>query len=126
DRVRKLCVAAVLFDDEQRSRLLAAPVAACCLGRVEAVQQALGQRARRGLERLGDRVDSRRRDEDVALRGVATTCSAARPLEALGAGEARAAALAVDDAELSLVPSLVCSRQQLDDLLGGEPLAQEA
>ncbi len=43
DDVGELRVAAVLLDDEQRRRLLASLVAARGLGRVEAVEQPLGE-----------------------------------------------------------------------------------
>ena len=63
--VRQARVAAVLLDDEERGGLLAAPVAARRLGRVEAVEQPLGERLPAVASNVvGERVD-RRRDEDV-------------------------------------------------------------
>ena len=77
-------VAAVALDDEERRRLLAAPVAAGRLRRREALEQALGERRPAVASNVvGERVDGRRRDEDVPLRGVAVAHPAARPVEAL-------------------------------------------
>ena len=45
DLVGKTRVAAVLLDDQQGGRLLAAPVAARGLSGIEAVEQPLGERA---------------------------------------------------------------------------------
>ena len=84
DDVGEARVAAVALDDEERRRLLAAAVAARRLRRVEAVEQPLGEREPRGrLERLGERVDGLRRDEDVPLRRVAGAGAAAGPVVAL-------------------------------------------
>ena len=105
--------------------MLAATVAARRLGRGEARQQPLGQRACGRLERLGQRVDRLAGDEDVPLGGVAGARAAARPVVAAGAGERRAAAGGVDDPDLALVPALVGLGQALDDLLGRESLPQK-
>ena len=75
-------VAAVPLDDEQRRRLLAATVATGGLGRSEARQESLGQRAFGRLEGLRQRVDRLARDEDVALGGVAGPDTAACPVVA--------------------------------------------
>ncbi len=115
-------VAAVALDDEQGGRLLAAPVAAGSLRGVEAVEQALGERARRALEGLGDRVHGRGRDEDVALSCVAVAGPAAGPVHALAAGEARSDPVPVDDAELAVFAPVVVSGQALHDLLGTQSL----
>src|SRR5205823_13073164 len=68
DLVRETRIAAVLLDHEERRRLLAAPVAARCLGGVEAVEQPLGERALRAFEGLGDRIDGlgRRSEEHTS------------------------------------------------------------
>src|SRR5207244_6364937 len=98
ERVGEAGVAAVLLHDEQARGLLPALVAACGLGGVEAVEEA-GRKGLAGgaLERHGERIDRLLRDEDVALGRIAVAGSAARPLEALLAGERRGASLAVDD-----------------------------
>ena len=73
-------VAAVLADDEQRSRLAAPPVAACRLCGRERGEQPLGERSSGGrLECLGERVDRLLGDEDVALRRVAARRSRRLP-----------------------------------------------
>src|SRR5439155_906009 len=81
--------------DEQCRRLLSAPVAAGRLRGVEAVEEALGERARAGLEGLRDRVHRGLRDQDVPLRRVAVPGPAAGPLETLGAAIGRGPAFAV-------------------------------
>ena len=127
DAVGEARVAAVALDHEQRRRLLAAPVAARGLCRVEAVEQPLDERRACGsLERLGDRVDGLGGDEDVALGRVARPGAAAGPVHALRAGVARAAALAVDHAELPVVAAVVGLRQPLDDLLRAQPSRSSA
>ena len=119
-------VAAVALDDEQRGRLLAAAVAAGCLRRGEAVEQPLGERSPGGgRERVDERVDRLRRDEDVALGRVAVAGPPAGPVVALGAGERRAAPGRVDDAELALLAAVVGRRQPLDDLVGRGAAAEE-
>ena len=75
-------VAAVPLDDEERRGLLAATVAARGLGRSEARQQSLGQRAFCRLEGLRQRVDRLAGDEDVALGGVPGAGPAACPVVA--------------------------------------------
>ena len=102
ERVRQARVAAVALDDEQGRGLPPATVATGRLGRVEAVEQPLGERrARRRLERLRERVDGRARDEDVPLGGVALSRAAAGPGVALVTRERGRPALAVDDPELT-------------------------
>ena len=62
-------VAAVALDDEERRRLLAAPVASRRLRCGEALEQPLGERPARGRgERRRERGDRLLADEDVALR----------------------------------------------------------
>ncbi len=82
-------VAALRADDEERGRLLAAPVAARRLRCGEPRERAARRErlAAAGLERLGERVHGRLRDEDVPLRRVAGPRATARPVEAGGAGE---------------------------------------
>ena len=119
-------VAAVLLDDEQAGRLLAAAVAAGGLGGVEAVQEAERERLPgRPLEGVGEPVHRGLRDEDVALGRVAGARPAAGPRVAAFAGVRRRASLAVDDAELPLRAALVRGGQPLDDLLGRESLAEQ-
>ena len=126
EEVGEACVTAVLLDDEQARRLLAAAVAAGGLGGVEAVQQAQRQRLRGGaLEGVREAVHGRLRDEDVALRRVAVPGPAARPGVAALAGERRRASLTVDDSELALGPLFVRGGQPFDDLLRREALAQQ-
>src|SRR5581483_10320359 len=126
DEVGELRVAAVALDDHERRRLLAAPVSARGLRGVEAVEEpSLERIARASLERVGKRVDGLRADEDVSLRGVARAGAAAGPLEAALAGVRRASSLAVDDAELPLVPSLVGGDEPSHHLVGVVPLAQQ-
>ncbi len=124
-RVREARVPTVLLDDEQRGGLLATPVAAGGLRGVEAVEQALGERAGARLEGLGERVHRRTGDEDVALRGVAGAGAPAGPVVAARARERGCAALAVDDAGLALVATLVGLGQPRERVLGGEAVAQE-
>jgi len=105
-------------DNEDRCRLLPAPVSARSLCGVEAVEQALDEGlARRRLEGIGERVDRLSRDEDVPLRCVAGSGAAPRPLVALVAGERGSSPARVDDAELPLCPVVVCCGQLLDRLL---------
>ena len=126
DDIGEAGVAAILLHDEERGRLLAAAVAAGSLSGVEAVQEPLLERPADGLlEGLGEGVDGCAGDEDVPLRGVARPGAAPGPALALLAGEGRAAALPVDDAELPVLPLLVGRGQALDDLLGGEALPQQ-
>ncbi len=121
DDVRELRVPTVSFDDEERCRLLAAAVAAGELRGRETLEQP-------ELEPLpGRRFEGRREcvhrfpaDEDVALRGIARPCAMAGPVEALGAGERRRPAEAVDDAYLAFVPAVVGADERLYDLLGAE------
>ena len=125
DEVGEPGVAAVALDDEQRGGLLAAPVAARSLRGGEALDQALGQRAGRRLERLRERVDGLSGDEDVPLRRVAGAGAAAGPVVAARAGEARAAPCRVDDSELAALALVVGLGQPAHDLVGGQSLAQE-
>ena len=118
-------VAAVPLDDEKRRGLLAATVATGGLGRREARQQSLGQRAFCRFERLRQRVDRLARDENVALGGVPWADSAACPVVAGCAGERGAAAGGIDHSELTLVSAFVGLGQPLDDLLGRQTLTQE-
>src|SRR5437016_14271283 len=84
--VGKLCVATVSFDDQERCRLLSAPVAACTLRCGQTVDQPDGETlAGRRLERVGERVDCLGSDQDVPLGGVAASCASAGPVDALGA-----------------------------------------
>ncbi len=125
DRVGEPPVAGILLDDEERRRLLAAPIATGRLRRGEALEQALRESTVACLERLGERVDRRPRDEDVSLRGVPGTRPPAGPLEAAGAGVARADALAVDHSDLTLLAAVVGLGQRRDHLLRGAALPQE-
>ena len=63
ERVGEAGVAAVALDDDQRRRLLAAFVAARGLSSGQRLEQALGERSGRGLERLRQRVDGVAGDE---------------------------------------------------------------
>src|ERR671933_2645076 len=104
DDVGEAGVAAVLLDHEDGRGLLAAAVAARGLGGGEALEQPLGERLPgASLEGRRERGDGLLRDEDVPLRGVAGTGLPAGPGIAVAAGEGRAAAAAVDDAELPVV-----------------------
>src|SRR5947207_13312268 len=123
DLVGEPCVAAVALDDEQCRRLLSAAVAAGCLCSVEAVEEALRERARAGLEGLRDRVHRGLGDQDVPLRRVAVPGPAAGPLETLGAAIGRGPAFAVDDPHLPLVATVVGGCEALDDLLRAQPFA---
>ena len=105
--------------------MLAATVAAGSLGRGEARQQSLGQRAFGRLEGLSECVDRLAGDEDVPLGGVPGAGPAACPVVAAGAGERGAPAGGVDDAELPLVAAVVGLGQALDDLLGRQALPQQ-
>ena len=103
DRVREPRVAGVLLHDQKRGRLLSSPVASCRLRRGEALDQPLRQlEVRVGLERRGEGVDRRRRDEDVSLGGVAVARAAAGPLVAFLAGERGRTPAAVDHTDLPL------------------------
>ena len=107
----------VPLDHEQCGGLLAAAVTAGGLRRGEAVEEPLGERlAGGGEERLHERVDGFRGDEDVALGRVEVGGAAAGPVVAGGAGVRRAPAGRVHDAELALVAALVRRRQELHDL----------
>ena len=101
--VARAAVAAVLADDEEGGRLPAAPVAARRprrrRGRRGAARRAV---PRRGFEGRGQRLDRRRRDEDVPLRGVARPGRPAGPLEAVRARVGRPAPVRVDDADLAV------------------------
>ena len=125
DLVGEPGVPAVSLDDEERCRLLPAPIAARRLSRVEAVEQPLGERARAYFEGVCDCVDSLGRDQNVALGGIAGSGSASGPLHALVAGVGCGAALAVDDAELPVVASFVGCGKAFDDLFRAEPFVQE-
>ena len=74
-------IAPVALDDEQSGRPLAAAVSSFCLGGIEAVEQALGQRlAGSLLERVCETVDRRARDEMFfALGGVTGARCGCRP-----------------------------------------------
>jgi hypothetical protein len=124
--VREAGVAAVGLDDEKRGGLLAAAVAAGRLRRVEAVEQALDQRASGSpLERLCERVDRLGRDEDVALRRIAVARAMTGPVVAPVSGEGGAAARSVDDPELALRSVVVGLGQSGDDLLRRDALAEQ-
>ena len=126
DDIPEACVAAILLNDEEGRRLLAAAVASRRLGGVEAVQQSLLERpSGRGLKGLGEGVDGRAGDEDVPLRRVARSGPAAGPVLALVPGERRATALTVDHAELPVLPVVVRGGQPLDDVLGREPFVEQ-
>ena len=105
-------VAAVSLHDEEGGRLLAAPVAARCLRRGEALDQALHEgQLRVRLERRRERSDRLPADEDVALCRVAGAGAVSRPVVALRPRPACAVAVSVDDSELALGPSVVgCGR----------------
>ena len=124
--VRQPGVAAVTFDDEERGRLLSPAVSAGGLCGGEAFQQPFPERpaGRRG-ERLGECVDRVAPDQDVPLSREARAGDAARPIHARPPREGRAAAGAVDHAELALVAVVVGCREALDDLLGAQPFAQQ-
>ena len=126
ERVGQPRVAAVLLDDEQRSRLLPTAVAAGRLGRVEAVEEPLGQRrAGRPLERLGERVNGVAGDEDVALGRVARSGAAARPGLAFLSGERRRPPLRIHDPDLPALASLIIGEQQLQGLFGALPAREQ-
>ena len=119
-------IAAVAFDDQEGRGLLAPAIAARRLGCCEALEQALGERPPRGSrECRRERGDGLLADEDVPLGRVARAGSPAGPVHALRAGEAGAASVRVDDAELAVVAAVVGGGQARDDLLGGQSLAEE-
>ncbi len=119
-------VPAVSLHHEERRRLLAAPVAARGLCGGEALEQARGQRAALGGgERLREGRDRLRADQDVPLCGEGRARRSARPVHAPLSGEARAAAAAVDHADLPLAAVVVGRGEPLDDLLRAQPLPQE-
>ncbi len=127
ERVAQSRVAAVLLDDEQRCRLLAAAVAAGRLGGREALEQALRERLSvRGRERRCQRGDRLLADEDVALSGEARPGESARPFHARGARVGGAAAVGVDDADLAVGTAVVRVGQAGDHLRGGEALGAAA
>ena len=64
-------------------------------------------------------------DEDVPLRRVARPGAAACPVVAAAAREVAPLAARIHDAQLPLVPAGVGGGQPLDDLVGGEALAQQ-
>src|ERR1700691_5340860 len=104
-------VAPALAHDEQSRRLLTATVPACRLGCPQALDQPRRKRrALRGGERVYERLDGRRRLEQVALRGEALAGDCTRKGRARRPGEGRAAAVASDDAELSLLPARILAR----------------
>ncbi len=112
--------------DEQSGRLLTAPIAPGRLARREGSEKPLGKRELVAqLERARERVDGRRRDEDVPLGGVPGAGAPAGPLEAAGARERRGPTRGVDHAELALLAGPVGTCQASDDLGGGEPLAKQ-
>ena len=124
--VGKARVAPVALDDDERSGLASAAVAARRLRRVEAVEEALGEPlAGRGLERLRERVDRGARDEDVSLCGVALAGPAAGPGKAVVAGVGRRSARGIDDPELSVRALVVRRGQSVDHVLGREAFPQE-
>src|SRR5204863_4953549 len=111
DAVGQARVTAVLCDDEQRGRLLAAPVAPGGLCGSEALDQSLGElEVCVALERRRERADRRIGDEDVPLGRVGLAGAPARPVEATRARERRRAALPVDDADLPVGAALVRGR----------------
>ena len=92
DRVGQVSVARVLFDYQQRGRLLTAAVAAGLLRGGQALDEALGQRqVSVRLEGHRQRVDGLSRDEDVSLCRIAVSRPSSGPLVALRAGVARRA-----------------------------------
>ena len=126
DRVARSAVATVLADDEERGRLLSAPVASRCLGGVEAGEQPLRERpAGRPFERPRERVHGLARDEDVALGRESGARRPPGPLEALGARERRRSPLPVDDPELPVVAPVVGADEPRHDLIGAVALAEE-
>ena len=123
--VRERGVPAVALHDEQRRGLLAATVAARRLGRGERLEQPFRERAaRRGLERLGERVHGRAGHEDVPLRRVARPGAVSSPFEAAGAGPRRAGARPVHHADLPAVALIVLGREQVHDLACREAVTQ--
>jgi hypothetical protein len=126
ERVREARIALLGPDDEQCRGLLAAAVSACRLRGVETGEEPLGEGlSGRRLERLGERLDRLRRDEDVALRRVARTRTTAGPRAALLARIGRRIAEPVDDPDLTLRALLVRSRQLLDRGSGPGAVAQK-
>ena len=122
--VGELPVPAVSPRDEERRRLLAAAVAAGGLRRREALEQPGGEaRARTGLEGRGESVHGVRAGEDVSLSRVAGTRPLPGPVHALRARVRGGGAVAVDDAELPVISTLVRAHELLDDLRGGKPFA---
>jgi hypothetical protein len=119
-------VPALGLHDEKRRGLLAAPVATGRLSCREAVEQPASEALsfRRG-ERLRECVDRFRADEDVALRRVAEAVAVTGPLVAPRTRPGRRVTRAVDDAELALVPAVVCRDELLERLLGGRRLTQQ-
>src|SRR3954447_25081568 len=90
-------VAGASADDQEGSRLAAAPVAAGRVRRREARDEQLRKRptAREGC--VDETVDDRRAGEDVALRRVPGPRPASGPREARRSGVARRAAVGIDD-----------------------------
>ena len=128
ERVGEARVAAVLLHDEQRRRLLAAPVAAGRLRGGEALEQPLGERlpvVAVERRRRARRPSRRRRGCSPARRSPAPARPPAQSRHPV-AGVGRRRALRVDDAELAVGAAVVRVRQARDDLRGGEPLAQAA
>ena len=124
--VGEAAVPATRPDDEQRGRLLASPVAARLLRGREAPDEPRSERlAAAGLERLGERAHGHLRDEDVPLRPVRGPRAATSPVEARGAGVRHASAARVHDPDLPVLAAFVGRRRAFDDLLRGQPLAQE-
>ena len=125
--VRQPGVPAVFLDDQQRGRLLAAPVAARSLRRRETLDQPLRERELRvSLERRRQRAHGFLADEDVALRRVPGPCAVPGPVVAARARPARRGSLSIDDSELALVASLVLGRQTFHDLARAEAFAEES
>ena len=127
DDVRELRVARVLLDDEQRSRLLPAPVAPGGLCRREALEQALREReVARSLERDGERVD-RRAPRRGCFPAPRSSAPCARPAQSWHSSPVKVAARPCPStiADLPLGAAVVGGRQRVDRLLRRPALPQE-
>src|SRR5207244_13203932 len=119
-------VAAAALDDEERRGLLAAAVTAGGLRRGETFDEPACERLPgRPLEGDRGRGDRLRAGEDVSLSRIAGAGAVAGPVDALPAGIRRRVAVAVDDAELALVATVVGTDQPPHDVVRGGALSQQ-
>ena len=105
------------FDDDRR-RLLSAPVATCRLARLQRCDQSVYERAHRLLVGPRHLVDHGRAGEDVALHGKTGAGAMSGPVEALRTGKGGGAAVGGDDPELARLPAVVAGQDARQGLLG--------